>query len=41
MPVGSARATSAGVKKIPLPMIPPTTIRVHEKTPSSLRRELS
>ena len=34
-----ARATSAGVKKIPLPMMPPTTINVLEARPRSRRRE--
>src|SRR6185312_8840501 len=34
---GSAMAASDGVKKMPLPMIPPTTIMAAEKTPSSRR----
>lgn len=35
-----ARATSEGVKKTPLPMVPPTTSNVAEKRPSSRRRLL-
>jgi hypothetical protein len=32
--VGTIRATSAGLRKIPEPMIPPITIIVAEKRPS-------
>src|ERR1019366_6475271 len=39
--LGRARAVSAGVKKIPLPMIPPTTSSAAEKSPSSLRSPAS
>ena len=35
--VGSARPTSAGVKKIPLPMMPPTTSNDADASPSSRR----
>jgi hypothetical protein len=37
--LGSARAVSAGVKKMPLPMIPPTTSSAAEKSPSSRRSD--
>ena len=37
--MGNARAVSAGVKKMPLPMIPPTTSSAAEKSPSSRRSE--
>jgi hypothetical protein len=38
--VGSAFAVSAGVKKMPLPMIPPTTSSAAEKSPSSRRSDV-
>jgi hypothetical protein len=38
--LGRARAVSAGVKKMPLPMIPPTTSSAAEKSPSSRRSDV-
>jgi hypothetical protein len=36
-PLGSRWATMLGLRKIPVPMIPPTTDIVAEKSPSSRR----